>query len=180
MDMNKNSHTANPGKARRIKGIFLGVLVMAITMLPALATAAQAVATVSKNIVAVNEVFQLTISIDDNVNTSTLDLSPLDKNFSYSRPRVSSGTSMINGVVTRNTEWQISLMANAVGEFTIPSFKIGATTTEPIVITSLKSSDPIARASPHRISDLTTISAKNSSTSERALITQCEFGLVSK
>lgn len=110
-------------------------------MLPSFASAAQAVATVSKNIVAVNEVFQLTIAIDDNVNTSALDLTPLEDHFSYGRPSVSSGTTMINGVVTRSTEWKIALAAKEVGEFTIPSFRIGATTSDPIKITSLKSSN---------------------------------------
>ena len=37
------------------------------------AMAAQAEATVSKNIVGVNEVFQLTVAVDDSVNTNSLD-----------------------------------------------------------------------------------------------------------
>ncbi|MGF1702178.1 BatD family protein [Photobacterium makurazakiensis] len=101
--------------------------------------AAQAVATVSKNVVGVNEVFQLKVSVDDNVNTSSLDLTVLDENFNYGTPSVSSGTSYNNGVVSRNTEWTVALAAKEIGEWTIPSFRIGASQTDPIAITSLKS-----------------------------------------
>ncbi|WP_370577290.1 BatD family protein [Photobacterium sp. BZF1] len=103
--------------------------------------AAQAVATVSKNIVGVNEVFQLTISVDDNVNTNALDLSVLDDDFNYGSPSVSSGTSFVNGVVTRQTEWKIAVAAKEVGEFTIPSFRIGASMTDPITMTVMKSAN---------------------------------------
>ncbi|MDV5170159.1 BatD family protein [Photobacterium rosenbergii] len=103
--------------------------------------AAQAVATVSKNIVGVNEVFQLTISVDDNVNTNALDLSVLDDDFNYGSPAVSSGTSFVNGVVTRQTEWKIAVAAKEVGEFTIPSFRIGASKTDPITMTVMKSAN---------------------------------------
>lgn len=147
MNMINNSHTAQRDIAGRVKQTLLYVALMAMVFNASLASAAQAVATVSKNIVAVNEVFQLTISIDDNVSTSALDLSALKKDFSYSRPSVSSGTSMINGVISRKTEWTISLATKDVGEFTIPSFRIGATTTDPIVVTSLKSSNNSSQAS---------------------------------
>ena len=103
--------------------------------------AAQAIATVSKNIVGVNEVFQLTISVDDNVNTNALDLSVLDDDFNYGTPSVSSGTSFVNGVVTRQTEWKIAVAAKEVGELTIPSFRIGASKTDPITMTVMKSAN---------------------------------------
>ena len=103
--------------------------------------AAQAVATVSKNIVGVNEVFQLTISVDDNVNTNALDLSVLDEDFNYGSPSVSSGTSFVNGVVTRQTEWKIAVAAKEIGELTIPSFRIGASQTDPITMTVMKSAN---------------------------------------
>ncbi|MCW8330201.1 BatD family protein [Photobacterium sp. SDRW27] len=150
MDMTNNNHiprfNAKYSGAQGFWGSLVGLSIMILAMLPSVATAAQAVATVSKNIVAVNEVFQLTITVDDNVNSNALDLSPLEKDFSYGRPSISSGTSMINGVVSRNTEWKIALATKAVGDFTIPSFRIGATTTEPIVISSLKSSNANGQA----------------------------------
>ncbi|ELR63855.1 BatD [Photobacterium marinum] len=146
MDMMKNNSIPLIGNFRRAcsginKGIIYSILVMvSAIMMPSWAQAAQAVATVSKNIVAVNEVFQLTVAIDDSVSSNALDLSPLDKDFIYGTPNVSSNTSMINGVVTRNTQWRVAIAAKEIGDFTIPSFRIGATTTEPIVLTSMKSS----------------------------------------
>lgn len=104
------------------------------------AMAAQAEATVSKNIVGVNEVFQLTVAVDDSVNTNSLDLAPLSPDFAYGRPSVSSGTSMINGVISRNTSWTVAVAATKVGTLTIPAFQIGSSKTEPITITVLKSS----------------------------------------
>jgi BatD DUF11 like domain len=120
---------------------FLGALLFIIGSLPTAASAAQAVATVSKNIVGVNEVFQLVVSVDANINTNSLDLSPLATYFTYGRPSVSSINSFNNGVVSRNTEWKVAIATKAIGEFTIPSFRIGSSTTEPITITSLKSSN---------------------------------------
>ncbi|UTV30355.1 BatD family protein [Photobacterium atrarenae] len=116
------------------------ILLALMTVISLPAYAAQAVATVSKTRVAVNEVFQLTISIDDSVSANALDLSVLDKDFHAGSPATSSRTSMINGVVTRQTEWRIALATKAEGQFTIPSFRIGATSTDPIVITSEQSS----------------------------------------
>lgn len=100
--------------------------------------AAQAVATVSKNVVGVHEVFQLQVSIDDNVNTNALDLSVLKEHFNIGTPSASSGTQIINGTVSRSTEWTVALATKEIGEFTIPSFRIGASSTDPITITSLK------------------------------------------
>ncbi|MGF1715574.1 BatD family protein [Photobacterium chitinilyticum] len=141
MDMMKNNLTARTGLHRRLKRYIWSLIALLALMQSSFVYAAQAVATVSKNIVAVNEVFQLTISIDDNVSTNALDLSPLEENFSLGRPNVSSGTTMINGAITRSTEWKVALATKEIGEFTIPSFRIGATTTEPIEISSLKNSN---------------------------------------
>lgn len=162
--MMKNNLTPRTGLNRRMKRYIWSLLALLALMQSSFVNAAQAVATVSKNIVAVNEVFQLTIVIDDNVNTSALDLSPLGEHFSYGRPNVSSGTTMINGAVTRSTEWRIALATKEIGEFTIPSFRIGATTTEPIEISSLKktATQPKAKTPANLISKLITISIKTS------------------
>lgn len=138
-----------PGRLADYACWLIFVLATAFT-LPA--HAAQAVATVSKTQVAVNEVFQLTISIDDSVNANALDLSALKQDFNYGTPTTSSRTSMINGVVTRQTEWRVALSAKAVGQFTIPSFRIGATTTDPIIITSAPSSSQTSAEPDIRIS----------------------------
>ncbi|MGF1758879.1 BatD family protein [Photobacterium sagamiensis] len=120
---------------------FLWAIMLVIaSFMPAIASAAQAVATVSKNIVGVNEVFQLTVFIDDSVNTEQLDLSALDGNFIYGIPRIYSGKTNKFGPLSSYTQWKVVLATEKIGEFTIPSFRIGSSTTDPIVIQSLKSS----------------------------------------
>ncbi|MGF1726175.1 BatD family protein [Photobacterium nomapromontoriensis] len=126
------------------KGMVDRMIILATSLLmlfSASSQAAQAIATVSKNIVGINEVFQLQVTIDDNVSTNALDLSVLDKDFNYGTPQVSSSTSIINGVASRNTEWSVALASKKTGELTIPSFRIGASQTTPITITSMKSAN---------------------------------------
>lgn len=129
----------NSNASRTPFKVMLGLAFSLLAMFSSFSYAALATATVSKNVVGVNEVFQLQISIDDNVNTNALDLSVLDDDFNYGTPSISSGTSFVNGVVTRQTEWKVAIATKAVGTFTIPSFKIGSSRTEPITITSMKS-----------------------------------------
>ncbi|WP_434145092.1 BatD family protein [Photobacterium leiognathi] len=124
---------------KRIASSWLYIALILSALVSTQAMAAQAEATVSKNVVGVNEVFQLTVSVDDSVNTNSLDLTPLSPDFAYGRPSISSGTSMINGVISRNTSWTVALAATKVGTFTIPAFQIGSSKTNPITITVLKS-----------------------------------------
>ncbi|WP_434361129.1 BatD family protein [Parasalinivibrio latis] len=125
--------------SKQARAILL-VAVAAIASLPGLALAAEAIATVSKNVVGVNDPFQLTISVDESVDNDALDLSPLGKDFNYGRPNVSSSTSIINGSMTRSTEWRVALAAKQIGTFTIPSFDVDGMRTAPITIKVLKSS----------------------------------------
>ncbi|UXI03793.1 BatD family protein [Photobacterium sp. TY1-4] len=142
MRLNIPPHMRRTDGRRSLDACWLGLILMIFVSWPTYA--AQAVATVSKNQVAVNEVFQLTISIDDSVNVNALDLSVLAPDFNYGTPRTSSQTKMLNGVVSRQTEWRIALATKAVGEFTIPRFRIGATITDPIVITSTQTSAQVS------------------------------------
>ena len=104
---------------------WLLLLTMLVALLPLQAMAAQAEATVSKNVVAVNQVFQLTVSVDTAINPNSVDFSVLSPDFAYGQPSVSSSTSLINGAMSRNTTWTLSLAAKKVGAATIPAFKIG-------------------------------------------------------
>ncbi|ATF10382.1 BatD family protein [Candidatus Enterovibrio altilux] len=121
------------------KGFALLSAIIMIIM-PGLTFAAQAVATVSKNVVAINEPFQLTISVDQNIDNNVLDLTPLAKNFIYGSPSISSSTSIINGAMTRKTEFNITVAGKAVGTLTIPSFQLKGMQTTPIQIQVIKSS----------------------------------------
>ncbi|MGL5291844.1 MAG: BatD family protein [Vibrionaceae bacterium] len=100
--------------------------------------AIEAVATVSKNEVVQDEPFELLIVINDNVPNTQLDLTPLDGNFRYSRPSISSNTTIINGKVNKKTLWRVTLLAQKLGTLTIPSFTINGLSTSPIVMSVSK------------------------------------------
>ncbi|TMX70788.1 BatD family protein, partial [Photobacterium damselae] len=134
----------NNKKNRQSKWVSLFLIALLTILSPAIAFAAQVEATVSKNIVGLNDVFQLTVKIDDSVNANALDLSPLDADFNYGTPSVSNSTSMINGVISRSTEWNVSLAAKKMGKIVIPSFRIGATESQPITITVEKNGNTSA------------------------------------
>ncbi|MCD9516778.1 BatD family protein [Photobacterium carnosum] len=125
---------------KKCRSPWLLLLTMLVTLLPLQAIAAQAEATVSKNVVAVNQVFQLTVSVDTAINPNSVDFSVLSPDFAYGQPSVSSSTSLINGAMSRNTTWTLAVAAKNVGTATIPAFKIGSSQTTPITITVLKSS----------------------------------------
>ncbi|MBY3787476.1 protein BatD [Photobacterium carnosum] len=125
---------------KKCRSPWLLLLTMFITLLPLQAIAAQAEATISKNVVAVNQVFQLTVSIDTAINPNSVDFSVLSPDFAYGQPSVSSSTSLINGAMSRNTTWTLAVAAKNIGTATIPAFKIGSSQTTPITITVLKGS----------------------------------------
>ncbi|MGL5335521.1 MAG: BatD family protein [Enterovibrio sp.] len=100
--------------------------------------AIEAVATVSKNEVVQDEPFELLIVINDSVPNTQLDLTPLNGNFRYSRPSVSSNTTIINGKMNKKTLWRVTLLAQKLGTVTIPSFTIAGLSTAPIVMSVSK------------------------------------------
>src|SRR5690606_1255714 len=77
--------------------LWLSVVLLIGSLLSYSAYAAQVVATVSSDEVGVNEIFELTISIDDNVSASALDLSPLKNDFIVGTTSTRSMNRFING-----------------------------------------------------------------------------------
>ncbi|PML76570.1 BatD family protein [Enterovibrio norvegicus] len=122
-----------------------------MALLPLSASAADAVATVSKNVVAINEPFQLTLSVNDSVDTDDLDLIALAEHFTYGRPSVSNSTSFINGDMTRKTEIRIAVAAKELGTFTIPSFQLEDYVTAPIRINVVEASQRAQQANDQSI-----------------------------
>ncbi|MEI8592608.1 BatD family protein [Photobacterium sp. Hal280] len=124
--------------------LWLSVVLLIGSLLSYSAYAAQVVATVSSSQIGVNEIFELTVSIDDNVSASALDLSPLEKDFTVGTASTRSSSRFVNGTVTRQTQWQVPLAAKAKGNFTIPAFRIGASASDPIRIQVNDRSDAAA------------------------------------
>lgn len=98
------------------------------------ANALEALATVSDNPVSVNQVFELTISVDGDVDTDSLDLSALRQHFQVGSPNVSSQSQWINGDFSQNVVWKVALAAKEVGTWTIPSLDLGKVKTNPIEV----------------------------------------------
>lgn len=122
--------------AQERKSVLSGFLVsLFILFYSTNSLAAQAIATVSKNNVAVNEVFQLMISVDKRVDANNLDLSILESDFNMGRASVSSYQSSINGKTQIQTQWTLPLAATKEGTIIIPSFRIEGSDTQPITLT---------------------------------------------
>ncbi len=98
------------------------------------AQAASFYATVSKNKVVKNEVFQLRVVSDQKASSDDLDFSVLDKDFFLGRPSFGSSINIINGTRSNKSEWTVSLAANRIGFITIPSFELNGEKTQPISI----------------------------------------------
>jgi len=91
-------------------------------------------ASVDRNPAMVAEAFNLTIVADDNVDTNSLDTSALLQDFIVGQTSVSSNTQIINGTMTRQTTWRVSLISRKSGALTIPSLKINNISSNPIIM----------------------------------------------
>ncbi|MDR9830059.1 BatD family protein [Vibrio sp. FNV 38] len=103
-----------------------------------LAQAATLQATVSKRELVANEVFQLRIVADQRASSDDIDLSVLDEDFFVGRPNFGTSINIVNSQRTTRSEWNVSLAAQHIGRYTIPSFKLNGTRTEPIYINVTK------------------------------------------
>ncbi|WP_099611019.1 BatD family protein [Vibrio fujianensis] len=109
-------------------------LIVLLSMLSLSVHAATLYATVSKNKVIQNEVFQLRIVSDQPSTADAIDFHELDNDFFTSRPSFTSSVNIMNGKRSQHSEWTLSLAANRLGILTIPSFELDGQTTQPIAI----------------------------------------------
>ena len=94
--------------------------------------AATATASVSKNQVTKDEVFQLRVTVDQRVSSDELDLSVLEKDFYLGRPSFGTSMNIVNGKRSVRSEWTVSIAPLSLGTLTIPSFTIDNAKTQPI------------------------------------------------
>lgn len=114
--------------------ILLFVCLTALTARLSLAAPTEAVATVDKNPVMVEESFRLTVTVNDDVPGDEFDSSPLLQNFVVGRTSVSRQTQMINFNTTRSTVWTTTLIPRQPGQYTIPALTVAGLKTAPIDI----------------------------------------------
>lgn len=101
--------------------------------------AAMLSSTVTRNKININETLQLTINIDQQVDSSALKIEALRENFDILgiTPHSSSSVSINNGKTTKNsaTQWTLVLAPKHVGVITIPAFTINNLNSQAIRIT---------------------------------------------
>ncbi|WP_417869806.1 BatD family protein [Vibrio furnissii] len=114
--------------------LLVGLSTLLMCLISVSAHAATVYASVSKNKVVKNEVFQLTVVSDQKASGDDLDFRALDQDFFMSRPSFSSSMNIINGSRSNRSEWTVSLAANRLGVVTIPSFELHGAKTQPIAI----------------------------------------------
>lgn len=111
---------------------FIFAILSLVASSTAFATTIQA--TVSKNKVVKNEVFQLKVVVDQKVSSDDIDFSVLEKDFYLGRPSFGTSINIINGKRTSHSEWNISIAAQRIGISTIPAFAVDGASSQPIAI----------------------------------------------
>ncbi|WP_083440004.1 BatD family protein [Vibrio hepatarius] len=111
---------------------FIFAILSFVASSTAFATTIQA--TVSKNKVVKNEVFQLKVVVDQKVSSDDIDFSVLEKDFYLGRPSFGTSINIINGKRTSHSEWNISIAAQRIGISTIPAFTVDGASSQPIAI----------------------------------------------
>jgi len=113
------------------------VLALCVT-LPQVSHSATLTSTVNRNQISTNETLTLIVSIDEQVDSSDLNLNALQENFDIlaASPQSRSSINIINGKSEKNasTVWTITLVAKREGIATIPAFSIGSARSKAISI----------------------------------------------
>ncbi|MCG9682149.1 BatD family protein [Vibrio sp. Isolate23] len=112
----------------------ISLLALAFTFVSPAALAANVWATVSKNKVVKNEVFQLRVVVDEKVSSDAIDFSALEKDFYAGRPSFGSSINIVNGDRSTRSEWNLTLAAQTLGVAKIPAFTINGASSKPIAI----------------------------------------------
>lgn len=86
-----------------------------------------------RDTVQVGDDFTLTFSTDQALTVSP-DLTPLSKDFQVTGTSTSTNMQYINGQMTQQTGWIVSLFANRTGTLQIPSISFGTLSSEPMTI----------------------------------------------
>ena len=85
---------------------------------------------VDRNPVAVDESFQILFESNESVDDDP-DFSPLARDFTILSTGRSSNTSIVNGKVTRSSQWILTVMAKKTGTLSIPAVRFGKDRSQP-------------------------------------------------
>jgi hypothetical protein len=98
---------------------------------------------VDRNPVAGDESFTLTLESGGDLDGSP-DLSPLRRDFDVEGQARSSSISIINGSMSRTSQWQIQMMAKHSGRLTIPPISVGGERSPSLILTVTPAGQPSA------------------------------------
>ncbi|MBU2881573.1 BatD family protein [Psychrosphaera sp. I2R16] len=125
--------------SKSLKLILITSILFMWTMYTEAAT--QLSASVDRNPVMEREAFVLEIVANDSLDSSDLNLNPLDKtDFIVGRTATSSQTQIVNGSISKTTTWTVVLTAKQAGEYVIPALSANNLSTKPIAISVIKAS----------------------------------------
>lgn len=102
------------------------------------ADVSEVTATVDRNPVTANQSFVLTVTVNDDVPNESFSPSKLLKDFVVGRTSVSRQTSIINGSLSKQTQFTTVLIPQAPGEYRIPPVTIEGVSSAPISLTVLE------------------------------------------
>lgn len=110
------------------------LIIILISGLSGQVLAATVKAQVDRNPVSLDESFQLTLTVEGSVDGEP-DLEVLKKDFDIIGHNQSNNIQIINGSVSRQSQWSLTLMPKSVGTLTIPALTVGNNSSKAIVMT---------------------------------------------
>lgn len=118
---------------------FISLLSLFVVAITNSAIASTLTVTPDRNPVMEREPFLLEISADDSVSANDLDLSPLRQSgFTIGRTSTNSSTQIINGSISKTTNWSVMLVANRAGKYQIPALEVDGIKSKPLTIEVVK------------------------------------------
>ncbi|WKE64185.1 BatD family protein [Gallaecimonas kandeliae] len=112
--------------------LLLAAAWLAIGLPMPLLAATKVEATLNRNPVPAGEAVTLEVVVNDDMAADALDTSPLQKDFMVGNISTSRSTQINNFNVSRETRWDISLIATKPGHYTVPALKVDDLMTAPI------------------------------------------------
>jgi len=128
---------------RNLLALLLAVVVLALAVPMA---QAKLVAKIDRDQISPDETFNLTLGRDSGSAFSSVDLQPLEKDFSVLGRSQSSSTQFVNGSVTSAFNLILSLAPKHSGVLTIPPLTVGGDSSEPLTVKVFTQPQPKTRA----------------------------------
>jgi len=116
-----------------MKKMRYSIMLLWVCLLPQLAIAGTATASLDRSITTWGESVLLRIHVDGSADHDP-DLNALKKDFQILSQSQSSNYSLMNGSLSRSTEWSVNLMPKRQGSLNIPAISLGNMHTKPLSV----------------------------------------------